>query len=88
MPKGSLENHLFKRDGTTGDNTHVSTRVVGTQSYTALEYVETGCFTRKNDVYSFCAVLLELLSGRRAMDDARAGFKEETLVEWGKTIPK
>lgn len=30
------------RDGPTGDNTHVSTRVIGTQGYAAPEYVATG----------------------------------------------
>lgn len=40
--------------------------------------------TPKSDVYSFGVVLLELLSGRRATDDERAGFSEETLVDWAK----
>lgn len=35
-------------------------------------------------MYSFGVVLLELLSGRRAMTDDRAGFVEETLVDWAK----
>jgi len=30
------------RDGPTGDNTHVSTRIIGTQGYAAPEYVATG----------------------------------------------
>ncbi|KAE8692956.1 Protein kinase APK1A [Hibiscus syriacus] len=72
------------RDGPTGDNTHVSIRVVGTQGYAAPEYVATGHLTPKSDVYSFGVVLLELLSRRRAMDDERVGFSEETLVEWAK----
>ncbi|MBA0774344.1 hypothetical protein Gotri_009561 [Gossypium trilobum] len=79
-----LSDFGLARDGPTGDNTHVSTRVVGTQGYAAPEYVATGRLTPKSDVYSFGVVLLELLSGRRVMDDDRAGLSEETLVEWAK----
>ncbi|EOY33024.1 hypothetical protein SCA6_010751 [Theobroma cacao] len=79
-----LSDFGLARDGPTGDNTHVSTRVVGTRGYAAPEYVATGHLTPKSDVYSFGVVLLELLSGRRATDDERAGFSEETLVDWAK----
>ncbi|KAH7560815.1 hypothetical protein JRO89_XS10G0116200 [Xanthoceras sorbifolium] len=37
-----LSDFGLARDGPTGDNTHVSTRVVGTQGYAAPEYVATG----------------------------------------------
>ena len=43
-----------------------------------------GHLTPKSDVYSFGVVLLELLSGRRATEDERAGGVEETLVDWAK----
>ncbi|CAN6695130.1 unnamed protein product [Malus baccata var. baccata] len=79
-----LSDFGLARDGPTGDNTHVSTRVVGTRGYAAPEYVATGHLSPKSDVYSFGVVLLELLSGRRAMDDERAGSVEETLVDWAK----
>ncbi|CAM8953981.1 unnamed protein product [Rhodiola kirilowii] len=137
MPKGSLENHLFRRGpqplpwtvrmkvatgaarglaflhdakiiyrdfkasnilldadfnaklsdfglakaGPTGDMTHVSTQVMGTQGYAAPEYVATGRLTAKSDVYSFGVVLLELLSGRRAVDKTKVGI-EQNLVDW------
>ncbi|KAL4195780.1 hypothetical protein AMTRI_Chr04g242750 [Amborella trichopoda] len=141
MPKGSLENHLFKRfsislpwairlkitigaakglaflheaekpviyrdfkasnilldsdytaklsdfglakDGPEGDETHVSTRVMGTHGYAAPEYVMTGHLTAKSDVYSFGVVLLELLTGRRSMDKTRPS-REQSLVEWAR----
>ncbi|XP_065877740.1 probable serine/threonine-protein kinase PBL18 isoform X1 [Euphorbia lathyris] len=79
-----LSDFGLARDGPTGDNTHVSTRVVGTRGYAAPEYIATGHLTPKSDVYSFGVVLLELLSGRRAMDDERANFVEETLADWAK----
>ncbi|CAN0916331.1 Probable serine/threonine-protein kinase PBL3, partial [Linum grandiflorum] len=79
-----LSDFGLARDGPTGDNTHVSTRVVGTRGYAAPEYVATGHLTPKSDVYSFGVVLLELLSGRRAMDDERVGAVDETLVDWAR----
>ncbi|KAI4305862.1 hypothetical protein L6164_029198 [Bauhinia variegata] len=79
-----LSDFGLARDGPTGDKTHVSTRVLGTQGYAAPEYVATGHLTPRSDVYSFGVVLLELLTGRRAVDDEKAGSSEETLVDWAK----
>ncbi|XP_071690287.1 probable serine/threonine-protein kinase PBL3 [Rutidosis leptorrhynchoides] len=79
-----LSDFGLARTGPVGDNTHVSTRVVGTNGYAAPEYIATGHLTPKNDVYSFGVVLLELLSGRRAIAEERDGGVEETLVEWVK----
>ncbi|XP_031122972.1 probable serine/threonine-protein kinase PBL21 [Ipomoea triloba] len=67
--------------GPVGDNTHVSTRVMGTYGYCAPEYAMSGKLTLKSDIYSFGVVLLELLTGRRAYDsDAKPG--EQNLVSW------
>ena len=37
-----LSDFGLAKDGPTGDNTHVSTRVMGTYGYAAPEYVATG----------------------------------------------
>ncbi|PIN14605.1 Serine/threonine protein kinase [Handroanthus impetiginosus] len=78
-----LSDFGLAKDGPTGDMTHVSTRVMGTFGYAAPEYMATGHLTAKCDVYGFGVVLLELLSGRRAVDKNRPR-KEQRLVDWAK----
>ncbi|KAF7112301.1 hypothetical protein RHSIM_RhsimUnG0243400 [Rhododendron simsii] len=70
-------------DGPMGDQTHISTEVKGTYEYLAPEYIETGQLTTRNDVYGFGVVLLEMLSGRKAMDKSRPSG-EHNLVEWAR----
>ncbi|CAI5963904.1 unnamed protein product [Closterium sp. NIES-65] len=55
--------------------------VVGTVGYAAPEYVLTGHLTVKSDVYSFGVVLLELMTGRLALDKSRPK-EEQSLAEW------
>ncbi|CAA6654456.1 unnamed protein product [Spirodela intermedia] len=78
-----LSDFGLARNGPTGDKTHVSTRIVGTRGYAAPEYIATGHLTVKSDVYSFGVVLLELMSGKRSLDEDRGGM-EEALVDWAK----
>ncbi|KAH7290490.1 hypothetical protein KP509_30G050800 [Ceratopteris richardii] len=78
-----LSDFGLAKDGPTGENTHVSTRVMGTQGYAAPEYVATGHLTAKNDVYSFGVVLLEILTGLKAFDKSRP-LAQQSLVEWTK----
>ncbi|KAK9920659.1 hypothetical protein M0R45_029207 [Rubus argutus] len=78
-----LSDFGLARDGPTGDKSHVSTRVIGTQGYAAPEYLATGHLTAKSDIYSFGVVFLEMLSGRRAIDKNRPSG-EHNLVEWAR----
>ncbi|KAL8052174.1 hypothetical protein ABFX02_06G195700 [Erythranthe guttata] len=73
--------------GPVGDNTHVSTRVMGTYGYCAPEYAMTGQLTLKSDVYSFGVVLLEVITGRKAIDNSRSGG-EHNLVAWARPLFK
>ncbi|KAD5961775.1 hypothetical protein R6Q59_014845 [Mikania micrantha] len=73
--------------GPVGDNTHVSTRVMGTYGYCAPEYAMTGQLTLKSDVYSFGVVLLEIITGRKAIDNSKTGV-EQNLVAWARPLFK
>ena len=67
--------------GPTGDKQHVSTRVMGTYGYCAPGYARTGQLTTRSDVYSFGVVFLEIISGRRVIDNSRPAG-EQNLIVW------
>lgn len=73
--------------GPVGDKTHVSTRVMGTYGYCAPEYAMTGQLTLKSDVYSFGVVFLEIITGRKAIDNTRPSG-EHNLVAWARPLFK
>ncbi|CAA0834921.1 Protein kinase superfamily protein [Striga hermonthica] len=73
--------------GPVGDKTHVSTRVMGTYGYCAPEYAMSGKLTLKSDIYSFGVVLLELITGRKAMDFSKKPG-EQNLVVWSRPFLK
>ncbi|KAK9161470.1 hypothetical protein Syun_007811 [Stephania yunnanensis] len=65
--------------------THVSTRVMGTYGYCAPEYAMTGQLTIKSDIYSFGVVFLEIITGRKAIDETRS-HGEHNLVAWARPL--
>ncbi|KAI4327834.1 hypothetical protein L6164_020251 [Bauhinia variegata] len=71
--------------GPAGGESHVTTRIMGTYGYAAPEYMATGHLYVKSDVYGFGVVLLEMLTGERALDPKRPSG-QHNLVDWLKPI--
>ncbi|KAJ6852822.1 putative prolin-rich extensin-like receptor protein kinase family protein [Iris pallida] len=67
------------------NNTHVSTRVMGTFGYMAPEYASTGKLTDRSDVFSFGVMLLELITGKRPVDSNQT-YVEDSLVDWARPL--
>ncbi|KAK1320047.1 putative serine/threonine-protein kinase NAK [Acorus calamus] len=71
------------KNGPSGGDSHVTTRVMGTYGYAAPEYVATGHLYVKSDVYGFGVVLLEMLTGERALDSNRPS-SQHNYVDYAK----
>ncbi|XP_024976969.1 probable receptor-like protein kinase At1g11050 [Cynara cardunculus var. scolymus] len=55
------------RDG----QSQITTRVAGTYGYVAPEYALYGQLTEKSDVYSFGIIILEIMSGRKVLEEVK-----------------
>ncbi|KAG8503534.1 hypothetical protein CXB51_001503 [Gossypium anomalum] len=69
------------------DQTHVNTRVAGTNGYMAPEYVMNGRLSAKADVFSFGVVVLELISGQRN-SSFNLDVDAHSLLEWITRAPE
>ncbi|KAH8954897.1 hypothetical protein BDL97_08G104900 [Sphagnum fallax] len=68
------------------DQTHIVTKyIAGTFGYLSPEYASLGELTTKVDVYSFGIFLLEIISGRKSIDDTLPP-EEMYLVKWVRTF--
>ncbi|KAJ4823843.1 hypothetical protein Tsubulata_036098 [Turnera subulata] len=64
----------------------VETRLAGTFGYLAPEYAATGRVTRKVDVYAFGVVLMEMITGRKALDDNEPDEMAQLVVRFRRTL--
>ncbi|OWM67828.1 putative receptor-like protein kinase At4g00960 [Punica granatum] len=63
------------------NETHVNTRVAGTNGYMAPEYVMHGYLSKAADVFSFGVVVLELISGHRN-NSLDLDVDAQNLLDW------
>ncbi|XP_050209921.1 probable serine/threonine-protein kinase PBL11 isoform X2 [Mercurialis annua] len=78
-----LSDFGMAKDVPAGDKSNFTASISGASGYGAPEFIRNGNVNIKIDVYSFGVVLLELISGRVAVDVYRPSA-EQILVDWAK----
>ncbi|PIA61836.1 hypothetical protein AQUCO_00200083v1 [Aquilegia coerulea] len=67
-------------------DSHVSTAVRGTVGHIAPEYLSTGQSSEKTDVFGFGILLLELITGQKALDFGRVSNQKGVMLDWVKKL--
>lgn len=63
-------------------DSHVTTAVRGTVGHIAPEYLSTGQSSEKTDVFGFGILLLELITGQRALEFGKAVNQKGAMLDW------
>ncbi|BAU01449.1 protein NSP-INTERACTING KINASE 1-like [Vigna umbellata] len=67
-------------------DSHVTTAVRGTVGHIAPEYLSTGQSSEKTDVFGFGILLLELITGQRALEFGKAANQKGAMLDWVRKI--
>ncbi|XWS16949.1 hypothetical protein CRYUN_Cryun33cG0025700 [Craigia yunnanensis] len=67
-------------------DSHVTTAVRGTVGHIAPEYLSTGQSSEKTDVFGFGILLIELITGMRALEFGKTVSQKGAMLEWVKKI--
>lgn len=63
-------------------DSHVTTAVRGTVGHIAPEYLSTGQSSEKTDVFGFGILLLELITGQKALDAGNGQIQKGMILDW------
>ncbi|KAK2642497.1 hypothetical protein Ddye_024260 [Dipteronia dyeriana] len=67
-------------------DSHVTTAVRGTVGHIAPEYLSTGQSSEKTDVFGFGILLLELITGQKALDAGNGQVHKGMILDWVRTL--
>ncbi|XP_047308127.1 probable LRR receptor-like serine/threonine-protein kinase At4g30520 [Impatiens glandulifera] len=68
------------------EDSHVTTAVRGTVGHIAPEYLSTGQSSEKTDVFGFGILLLELITGMRALEFGKTINQKGAILDWVRKI--